>query len=155
MDLSLLKDTIERAKKYQTKLIIVTGKDASRLLEIASAVDDFQLINMDLELSEKLVDIPKQNRPKLITSVFADLLIENRSKVLCLDHIHILFDCTLSVDPLKLLRSNAKNLTLVVAWPGDKNASSLSYATPNHPEYRSYKVSEYDETIFIEAEKRI
>lgn len=152
MDLSHLRQSIERANNYHSQLIVVSGKSASQLLEHAASADDLFMINLSLELSEKLIDIPRHDRPKLASTIFTDLLDEQQTKVLLLNHIEILFDRTLLIDPLRLLQSSAKNLTLVIAWPGDKSASSLNYAIPSHPEYRSYKVSEFGETIFVEAE---
>jgi hypothetical protein len=152
MDTSYLMQSIERAKNYHSQLIVVIGKYASQLLEQAVSTNDLFEINLSLELSERLIDIPKQARSKLVSTIFSDLLNEQQTKVLLLNHIEILFDQTLLIDPLRLLQSSAKNLTLVIAWPGDKSTSSLNYAIPSHPEYRSYKVSEFGETIFVEAD---
>jgi len=106
-----------------------------------------------LELSEKLIEVPSQDRARSAASLFTDLLNELNTRILLLNHIEILFDKTLSIEPLKLLRSSAKNLTLVVAWPGEKTTSSLIYAVPSHPEYRNYKASDFGETIFVDAGK--
>lgn len=151
MQLSHLRQSIERAQNYHSQLIIVIGESASQLLEYAASSDSLRVINLSLELSERLIDIPRQDRSKSASSIFSDLIDEQRAQVLLLNHIEILFDLTLSIDPVRLLQSNAKNLTLVAAWPGEKLASSLIYATPSHREYRSYKASEFDETIFVEV----
>lgn len=153
MDLSHLRQSIERANHYHSQLVVVIGKSASQLLEHAASADDLFVINLSLELSEKLIDIPRQDRSKLASTIFTDLLDVQQTKVLLLNHVEVLFDRTLSIDPLRLLQSRAKNLTLVIAWPGDKSASSLNYAIPSHSEYRSYKVSELGETIFVDADK--
>ena len=57
----------------------------------------------------------------------------------------------LSVDPLKMLQNSARNITLVVTWPGEKTATTLSYATSNHPEHRGYKTSKLGDTLAVEA----
>lgn len=154
MDLSHLRQSIEQAPNYHSQLIIVVGESASQLLEHAASADDFLVINLSLELSEKLIDIPRQDRSKSASTIFSGLIDEKQTRVLLLNHIEVLFDRTLSIDPLRLLQSSAKNLTLVIAWPGDKSASSLNYATPSHTEYRSYKASEFGETIFVDAGKK-
>ena len=153
MNLSDLSQAISSAKKYHSQLVTVVGESASQLLEHAAASDNLPAMNLSLELSERLINIPRQDRAKSVSSIFSDLLDAHQTEVLLLDHIEILFDRTLSIDPLKLLQNNAKNSTLVVAWPGQKSASSLAYATPNHPEYRSYKNSELGETVFVDAIK--
>ena len=152
MDLDSLKESIKRARKYHTQLIMVHGESASLFLEHAAASENLPAMNLSLELSERLIEIPKQERPKSAASVFAELISEQQARVLLLDHIEILFDRSLSIDPLKLLQNNAKNMTLVVVWPGERSASSLAYAMPSHPEYRSYKASELGEMIFVDAD---
>ena len=134
MNLSDLSQAISSAKKYHSQLVTVVGESASQLLEHAAASDNLPAMNLSLELSERLINIPRQDRAKSVSSIFSDLLDAHQTEVLLLDHIEILFDRTLSIDPLKLLQNNAKNSTLVVAWPGQKSASSLAYATPNHPD---------------------
>ncbi len=151
MELSLLRQAIEQAQNYHSQLVVVAGESASLLLEHTASTDGLVAVNLGLELSEKLIEIPRQDRPKSASSIFTDLLIEQQSGVLLLNHIEILFDRTLSIDPLRLLQSSARNLTLVVIWPGGKTTSSLTYAIPSHPEYRSYKASDFGDTLFVEA----
>jgi len=153
MDLGQLRQSIERAQNYHSQLVVVTGESAAQLFEHVASADGLLVINLSLELSEKLIEIPRQDRSKSASSMFTDLLKDRQAGVLLLSHIEILFDRTISVDPLKLLQSSAKNLTLVVAWPGEKTASSLTYAIPSHSEYRSYKASDFGETIFVDAGK--
>jgi len=148
-----LRQSIEQAKNYHSQLVIVIGESASQLVEHTASSDGLAKINLGLELSEKLLEIPGQDRARSALALFSHLLKEQQTGVLLLNHIEILFDRTLSIDPLKLLQSCAKNLTLVVAWPGEKTTSSLTYAAPSHPEYRSYKASDFGETIFVEADK--
>jgi len=120
MELGLLRQAIEQAKNYHSQLVVVAGESASLLLENAASEDGLVAINLGLELSEKLIEVPRQDRAKSAASLFADLLHELNTRVLLLNHIEILFDKTLSIEPLKLLQSSARNLTLVVAWPLDK-----------------------------------
>ena len=153
MDIKQINYAIETSIRYHTKLVVVTGKAAPLLLENAASTDGLVAINLGLEHSEKLIEVPRQDRAKSAASLFTDLLHELNTRVLLLNNIEILFDKTLSIEPLKLLQSSAKNLTLVVAWPGEKTNSSLTYAMPSHPEYRCYKASDFGETIFVDAGK--
>jgi hypothetical protein len=149
----LLTQAIERAETLHSQLVVVTGEPASLMFEQTASKDGLIVVNLGLKLSERLVEVPRQDRAKAAASSFVDLLHEQNTHVLLLNHIEILFDKTLSIEPLKLLQSSAKNLTLVVAWPGEKTASSLTYAVPSHPEYRYYKASDFGETIFVDAGK--
>ena len=153
MNLDPLRRAIGRAKNYHSQLVVVAGEFASGLLEHAASEGGLVAVNLNLALSGKLIEVPRQDRAKSAASLFAEVLHELERRVLLLNHIEILFDKTLLIEPLKLLQGSAKNLTLVVAWPGEKNSSSLTYAVPSHPEYRYYKASDFGETIFIDAGK--
>ena len=147
----LLTQAIERAETLHSQLVVVTGESASLLLEKTASKDGLVALNLGVGLSEKLIEVPRQDRAMSAASLFTDLLRELNTHVLLLNHIEILFDKTLSIEPLKLLQSSARNLTLVVAWPGEKTTSLLTYAVPSHPEYRYYKASDFGETIFVDA----
>ena len=57
--------------------------------------------------------------------------------ILC-DNIELLFAPVILLDPLRLLKQAARWKTIVAAWSGTYDGSTLSYATPGHDEYRVY-----------------
>lgn len=61
------------------------------------------------------------------------------SETVLIDNIEMLFQPDLKQDPLRLLQSLSRNRTIVVAWRGAKLGSSLTYAAPNHPEFRCFE----------------
>jgi hypothetical protein len=151
MDHVNFKQAIERAKNYHTQLIVLHGEFASQCIVHAASSYDLPIMNLSLELSERLLNIPRQDRTTFAVAVFADLITEQKTQVLLLNHLEILFDRSLSIDPFKLLQDSTRNTLLIISWPGEKTASSLAYATPSHSEYRCYKISDFGETIFVEA----
>lgn len=145
-------DDIERAKSKHEQLVLVVGDYAAELLKRVSDTDQLPVMNIGKELSSKLLDVPSIDHPKVAANLFAELVAGcKNTQVLLMDHLEILFDRSLFIDPLKLLQACAKSITLVVVWPGMKTSSSLLYATPNHPEYRLYKEPALNGLIFIEA----
>jgi hypothetical protein len=67
--------------------------------------------------------------------------------VVLLDNLEILFDLHLKQNPLGCLQGLSRNRTIVAAWNGtiagaEPPLATLIYATPGHPEYRSYPVGE-------------
>ena len=60
-----------------------------------------------------------------------------------LDNIEILFDVALKQDPLRLLQNLSRNKTVVVAWNGSASGGQITYATPDHPEYRKYAIGDF------------
>jgi hypothetical protein len=59
-----------------------------------------------------------------------------------LDNLEILFDVSLKLDPLRCLQDLARDTTIVAAWDGTVTAGYLTYATPDHPEYRRYALED-------------
>lgn len=142
---------ITQATRYREQLVLVTNDAASNLLIQYSQANDIPLINLGAELSAKLLEIPHLEWPKKVAGLFNALVEKNQTSIILLDRIEVLFDRTLAIDPLKLLKSSARNLTVVVVWPSVKSEILLTYAIPNHPEYRAYKQAELKEVAFVNA----
>ncbi len=66
--------------------------------------------------------------------------------VLCTE-IDLLFEPTLNLDPLRLMRDVGRVTRLVVTWPGSCVDDVLAYAVPDHSHYRTWRKPE----AFIEA----
>jgi hypothetical protein len=59
----------------------------------------------------------------------------------------LLFDPTLKLDPLRLMRDVGRVTRLVITWPGSYVDSVLAYAVPGHSHYRTWRKPE----VFIKA----
>lgn len=66
--------------------------------------------------------------------------------VLCTS-IDLLFEPTLRLDPLALMRDVSRVTRLVVTWPGSYVDNVLAYAVPGHSHYRTWRRPE----VFIKA----
>ena len=58
--------------------------------------------------------------------------------MLLLDNIELLFDRTLQLDPLDLLKRHAHARRVVAVWPGELRDGRLTYAEMGHPEHQDY-----------------
>lgn len=108
-------------------------------------------LNLNLTLSESLLSFPQQQRARLLPELFGVCIVEAETEVVVLTGIEILFDRSLAIDPLRLLRANSSHKTLLVCWPGDIRSSGLSYGIPSHPEHRIYKASDLRDVIYCDA----
>ena len=151
MNLENIKQAVSRVKRYHEQLVVLCGDACSQQLVEFSSVENLPMVNVGLELAALLLEVPSVSRPKVAANIFEDLILQKKSETVLLVHLEILFDRSLSIDPLKLLKKCSKNITLVVVWPGVRSGSSLIYAMPNHPEYRFYKESDLVEIVFVEA----
>jgi|Deesub1362B_J571_1020462.scaffolds.fasta_scaffold02841_3 hypothetical protein len=159
---------IGEARELYHRLILLVGPAGSgktSALREVSASTSAPLINVNLELSRRMLDLTERQRalqlPRLLQDVCASSVERRASEVLLLDNIEILFDVKLKHDPLRLLQGLSRNKTIVAAWPGDvvepdsslrapeKNDARattcdrgryLTYAVPDHSEYRRYPI---------------
>jgi hypothetical protein len=65
--------------------------------------------------------------------------------LLLLDNIELLFDRSLQLDPLDLLKRHAHAKRVVAVWPGelqgDARTGRLTYADMGHPEHQDYSLA--------------
>lgn len=132
---------IDQAQLMYHRLVLVvapagSGKTAA-LVEIAKHLG-CRYINLNLELSRRLLDLTDRQRILQLPRLVDEIVVGAGSEVVLLDNIEIIFEVSLKQDPLRLLQSISRNRTVVVAWNGAIENGYLTYATPDHPEYRRY-----------------
>jgi hypothetical protein len=138
---SQIQDVLPKTQDTYYKLILAvgparTGKTAA-LTDLATK-HKWPRINVNLCLSEKLLELTHRQRAVRVAGILDDTVRNEKSAVVLLDNIELLFAEELSQDPLKLLQSLSRNRTVVAAWPGNFDGAALTYAEPGHPEARRY-----------------
>jgi len=131
----------EAAQALYHRLVLVVGPSRSRktaTLRAAAAHAGAPVMNLNLELSRRLLDLTARQRLLAVPRVLDDLLGRDRPLVL-LDNTELLFDPAFEQDPLALLQRVSRHRTIVAAWNGTLGNGFLSYAEPDHPEYRRYR----------------
>ncbi|WP_370052769.1 BREX-3 system P-loop-containing protein BrxF [Neptunomonas sp.] len=142
-----LSDAVSRAFQSRSRLLFLTAEQIE--------LTNYPSININRQLSEKLIHIPKQDRAKSVSELLNQLISAVPSDVVCLTGLEILFDRSLAVNPIRLLSTFAKNKTLLISWPGEETSMGLSYAAPNHPESRTYKSSVLNDVVFLTADAEL
>ena len=138
-----VRDKIEHAKGLYHRLVLVvgpagTGKSAA-LREVSEGTGA-PLVNTNLELSRRLLDLAARQRPLRIQRFLEETIAEHTSDVVLLDNTELLFDITLCQDPLRLLQGLSRSRTVFTSWNGTIEDGRLCYAEPGHREYRRYRV---------------
>ena len=132
---------IDTAQELYHRLVLVVGPSGSgktaTLREVAVHAGA-PLLNLNLELSRRLLDLTARQRLLAVPRVVDDLIGRDRPLVL-LDNTELLFDPAFEQDPLALLQRASRNRTIVSAWNGILGNGFLSYAEPDHAEYRRYR----------------
>jgi hypothetical protein len=145
MDYSLYIDKIEAEigtleSAYHRLLLIVgrheTGK--TRLVRALQEKLNLPMINLNLQVSKRLLDLTGRQRILNVPKILAELAHRDNCKPAIFDNTEILFDDNLKLDPLRLLQSISRNMTVVATWNGNVEKENLCYAEPSHPEYKRY-----------------
>ena len=146
VDVSIRLEEIEgllpalRGQYYRLLLIVgPIGSGKTPLLKTFCGQHDIPFVNLNLALSQRLLDLTDRERPLRVHRLLADVTDGQPGDVIALDNIELLFDPALQQDPLVCLQGLSRNKTLIVAWGGDFVNGVLSYAEPGHPEYRRYE----------------
>jgi len=92
-------------------------------------------VNVNLELSEMLKDLPLKRRSRKVNEFLKKIVKEKNADTLVLNHIEILFDLKLHQNPVLLLEDISRNFTLIVGWKGQFYNRKLVYGEPEHDEY--------------------
>ena len=130
------------AHQYHRLALVVgpTGSGKTPLLKELRRRQNIPYLNVNLALSQRLLDLTSKERPLRVRRLLDDVIGEQAGDIIVLDNIELLFDSALHQDPLVCLRALSRNKTLIVAWSGTYDEKKvLTYAEPGHPEYRRYE----------------
>lgn len=143
--LQVLNDRIDRARDSYYRLVLLVGPSNSgktKFLQRFASQHDCCILNLNLELSRRMLELPKSKRARQVDRLFKDWIANIPSEPILLDNIEMLFDPALRLDPLRLLQSISRNRTVVATWNGSIHNAMLTYAEPGHPEYILYRDAE-------------
>ena len=127
-----------------SKLILLvgaphTGKTA--LLATFGGRVEARTLNVGSTLGRRLAMIPQKQRHLHASTVLRELADEYaKGDLLLLDNIESLFDTTLQLNPLDLLKRHAHSRRVVAVWPGELREGRLAYADMGHAEHRDYAI---------------
>lgn len=137
-----LEQLIGEIGDLNSKLILLVGPRCSgktQLLRQLGAKLNIKPLNVGLELGCRLAATPNNKRGlsagKLLREI-ADK--EPTDDPLLLDNLELLFEPSLQISPLDLVRRLAHSKRVVAVWPGELRGDRLVYADMNHPEHRDY-----------------
>lgn len=86
-----------------------------------------------------MLELTKAQRARQVDHLFQELVATAGSEFVALDNCEILLDQSLHLDPLRLLHTASRSRVAIASWNGTYRNGTLTYAEPQHPEYRSYR----------------
>ena len=145
---------LEEAQSLYHRLVLLAGPSGSRktqcLREVANR-QDIPVINVGIDLSRLLLPLTERQRALQTPQLMQALATATDSKAVILDDLEVLFSPALQQDPLRLLKSLSRNRSIVAAWAGMTDGQWITYAEPDHPEYRRYMIKDF---LIVDAQQR-
>lgn len=124
------------------KLILILGASGagkSALIADLARRHDAHVLDVGRELGRRLAACAAKQRSLTATTLLRELADEHAAHdILLVDNIELLFDRTLRLDPLDLLKHLARSRRVVAVWPGELRDGRLTYAVMGHPEHQDY-----------------
>jgi len=141
----IMRKVKQAAELYHRLMLVVAPAGAGKTTALLDVQDrtSAPLVNVNLELSRRMLDLTERQRALQLPRLLRDLVSKSEGEMILLDNIEILFDVGLKQDPLRLLQGLSRNKTVVAAWNGTIVEDSLTYAAPAHPEYRRYPMRDF------------
>ncbi len=90
-----------------------------------------------------MLELTERQRALHLPRLLGEIVDALPRDLVLLDNIEILFDTKLQQDPLRLLQGLSRNKTVVAAWSGAVVDDHMTYAAPDHPEYRRYPIRDF------------
>jgi hypothetical protein len=135
---------VEDMSGLNSKLVLLIGpprSGKSDLLAQLSARRQARVLNVGAALGRELLAVPSTRRHLHATDLLKDLADDAASHgLLLMDNIELLFDRTLQLSPLDLLKRHAHARRVIAVWPGEIREDRISYAMTGHPEHRDYGI---------------
>lgn len=135
----------QAAELYHRLMLVVAPAGAGKTTALTYVKERIgaPLVNVNLELSRRMLELTERQRALQLPRLLREIVDDAASEVVLLDNLEILFDVSLQQDPLRLLQGLSRNKTVVAAWNGSIDKDHMSYAVPDHPEYRRYLVRDF------------
>jgi hypothetical protein len=139
-----LERLVDEISAVHSKLILLIGDPRSgktALLTDLAKNRQVTMLNIGSTLGKKLAAIPHKQRHLEASALLRELTDKYANgDLILIDNIELLFDKTLHLDPLDLLRRHAHARRVVAVWPGELRNGRLTYADIGHPEYQDYSL---------------
>lgn len=108
----------QTAELYHRLMLVVApaGADKTAALQGVRDRTGASLVNVNLELSRRMLDLTERQRALQLPCLLRDIASKSEGKMILLDNIETLFDVGLKQDPLRLLQGLSRNKTVVAVW---------------------------------------
>ena len=138
--LDRLERLVAEVGDLQSKLILLVGNGSkTQLLRQLAQRLNVAPRNVGATLGHRLAATPVAERGFSTNELLRDITDTARGNApLLLDNLEVLFEPSLKINPLDMIKRLAHSRRVVAVWPGELRDDRLVYARMGHPEYRDY-----------------
>lgn len=138
--LEALRQRLLDVTHLNNKLILLVGGSAQDRAALLRGLQDSgapEPLHLGIALARPLAELPQRER-----NLQAGSLLRTAAQThaatgpLLIEGVELLFDASLRLNPLDLLKRQSLARPVVAAWPGEWRDGRLTYAVPGHPEYQ-------------------
>jgi hypothetical protein len=140
-----IRESLSGIEDLYNRLVLLVGPPAcgkTAAIRAMAEAECVPILNVGGNLSRRLLDLTERQRvlqlPRLLEEATGGL----PAHLTLLDNTELLFDPVLRQDPLRLLQGLSRDRTIVASWLGDIEGGFLTYAVPEHPEFRRYSAAD-------------
>lgn len=136
-----IRKTLSTIDDLYNRLVLLVGRSESgktATLRALAEAEHVPVLNVGVELSRRLLDLTERQRILQLPRMLEEAAGGLPAHLTLLDNTELLFDPVLRQDPLRLLQGLSRGRTIVATWLGDFDGGFLTYAVPEHPEFRRY-----------------
>jgi hypothetical protein len=118
------------------KILLVASTSGSGKTILKKFAQELQcsIINLNYEISKKMINVPREEWGNHIDSVINELLPDSDQPAV-IDHIEILFSPEFQADPLQILKRLSRMRVVIASWPGSFSNGQLIHGSMNDEEY--------------------
>jgi len=145
-DTKEIESAISKVGVSSYKLLLLAGKSGTgktRLLRHISQEMGIPLINLGLSLSQQLLSLTVRQRKLKVSDIIEDILDEQDAARIGVDNTEIIFDPSLKVNPVGLLKNISRNRSIIWTWNGNIEGNYLTYSYSGHPEHQRISAKEF------------
>lgn len=138
--LEKLERLIDEIGDLNSKLILLVGPSGkTKLLRELGDKVQIEPLNVGQELGRRLSAMPHNRRGFSASELIREIADHQQaSNLLLLDNLELLFDKSLKINPLDMVKRVAHSKRVVAVWPGELRDNRLVYADVTHPEHYDY-----------------
>lgn len=160
MNNSVLKavDAVKMVSLDRHKLVVLIGKfgaGKTKVLKLIAEQSGGIYLNLNLELSERLLKLPAKATNDGVTvhrliDEICDQFSPNRETLL-VDNVEMLFSPELGkINPVDTFKRISRERPVVIALPAYRQGTHAIYSAPDHQDYFPVPLEDY---VFVEMDK--